>query len=176
MFRWREQDIKQEKKIWTWVFFSGCKLCNILMQQQTKKFLTTNATTCPTSRNYCVTSELLLVLFKKVRDSFIKETKKLVFNWVGPKSTFSPLIFAFWPHFRIFLVQLKKNFGSKKFLTYRLISFDQLETKNQIPNTGQTPNVSRNSFDVVSIQKEKMPGCPLIHRIEATSKKVSCFL
>ena len=87
------------------------------MQQQTKKFLTTNATTCPTSRNYCVTSELLLVLFKKVRDSFLKETRKLLYNWVGPKLTSHNWLLLFDPISEIFLssslkkISVQSSFG-----------------------------------------------------------------
>ena len=151
MFRWREQDIKQEKKIWTWVFFSGCKLCNILMQQQTKKFLTTNATTCPTSKNYCVTSELLLVLFKKVRDSFIKETRKLVYNWFGPKSTSHNWFLLFDPISEIFLSSSLKKISVQS-------SFGHLNYFHLIDWWPKTKYQLSDDFFLLSFQFKKKRG------------------
>ena len=92
------------------------------MQQQTKKFLTTNATTCPTSRNYCVTSELLLVLFKKVKDSFIKEKKSCCIIGSDQNRLFTTE-FCFLTPFQKKFGPAKKGFGSKQFWTYKLFSF-----------------------------------------------------
>ena len=55
--------------------------------------------------------------FKKVRDSFIKETRKLVYNWFGPKSTSHNWFLLFDPISEIFLssslkkISVQSSFG-----------------------------------------------------------------